>query len=327
MRDTDTLSFEESDRLKGILILLIILGHIEQFFVGSHENLQRLLYAFHVSSFFFLPFLFNTNKLTIVNIVKNLRRIYIPYTIFYFLSVSMYAFLFHKQISYDIITAWIIGTGQLVKATSGFAFFWFFTALFSMILLIMSYNSASKKLKKFFLLISFFLHIIIPLIPNEYLIYFPFSFYVPLYLFIIGIFIKYIYEHYAWKEYLNISTLFIFVILLYLLYDRGRFNLASPALPNILTNPTDFLLHDLLFIVGFFSMIFLSRSCDFFTFFGKYSLAIFTIHPFIIQILNKIYLWNSVMDGVIKYILVILITYFIVKLVYLLKLDKIIYPR
>ena len=326
MKKSDILTFEESDRLKGLLILLVIIGHIEQLFSGQNAKLQMLLYSFHVVSFFFLPFLFNKNSLTLINIKKNLKRIYIPYTVFYFLSVLMYSILFHREFSYDILIAWIIGTGPLVKATAGFAIFWFFTALLSTILLIMFYNSLSKKYQKLFLLLMLLLHFIIPLIPSGYLIYFPFSFYVPLYLFIIGEFIKYIYNNFSWNRYMNFTILLAFSILLYLLYGT-RFNLASPLLPNIINNPINFVIHDIIFIIGFFTMIYLSRSNGFFTYFGKYSLAFFTIHPFVIQILNKVYHWNSIMDGFIKYILVVLITYILVKLVYLFKVDKIIYPR
>ena len=326
IKTNDTLTFEESDRLKGLLILLVILGHIEQLFSGENAKLQMLLYSFHVVSFFFLPFLFNRNHLSLINIKKNLKRIYIPYTFFYFLSVLIYSIVFHKEFSYDIFIAWIIGTGPLVKATAGFAFFWFFTALLSTVILIMLYNSLSKTYQNFFLFIMFSLHLIISLLPSKYLIYFPFSLYVPLYLFIIGQIIKYIYSNLTWDNYMNFGILCIFAILLYILYGT-RFNLASPLLPNIIHNPIDFLMHDFVFIIGFFTMIYLSRSFDFFTYFGKYSLAFFTIHPFIIQILNRTYHWDSILGGVVKYILVVFITYSLVKLVYRFKIDRIIYPR
>ena len=326
MKSSNILTFEESDRLKGLLILLVIFGHIEQFFSGYNEQFQMLLYSFHVVSFFFLPFLFNRHTITLKNIKKDLKRIYIPYTLFYFLSVLIYSVLFHKELSLDIVTAWLIGTGPLVKETAGFTIFWFFPALLSTLLMIMVFNSMSGRVKNIFIFFTLITHFIIPSIPGKYLIYFPFGIYVPLYLFIIGLMIKKIYTTLAWKNYLNIWLLLTFILLLYVL-NGTRFNLASPLLPDITKDFSAFILHDLLFIIGFFTMVYLSRSYAFFTFFGKYSLAFFTLHPFVIQLLNKVYHWNSIFDGLIKFILVVFITYILVRLVYLIKIDKFIYPR
>jgi fucose 4-O-acetylase-like acetyltransferase len=70
-----------------------------------------------------------------------------------------------------------------------------------------------------------------------------------------------------------------------------------------------------------------SRQIKFFETFGKYSLAIFTIHPFVIQALNRVHSWSSITDGLIKFFLVVIITYAIVRVVYFFKINKILYPH
>jgi hypothetical protein len=56
-------------------------------------------------------------------------------------------------------------------------------------------------------------------------------------------------------------------------------------------------------------------------------LAIFTIHPFVIQALNMLYPWSSLIEGLIKFLLVIIFTYAILKIIYHFNLNKIIYPK
>ena len=319
------LSIHETNRLKGLLILLVIMGHIEQFFSGR-EPLQMLLYSFHVVSFFMIPFLFNRDVLNSKSIVKNLRRIYIPYSIFFILAVMLFSFINRSFDIFSVFTAWLIGTGGLIKQSAGISVFWFFPAFFSTILFIIIYNTFSKFGRVVMLFLFFLTHLFISSLPAKYLLYFPLSSYVPFYLFFIGMVIKYLYNSgIIFKVSGTILTL-LFILILYLSYG-SEFNLASPMFPNILEEPIVFFAHDLIMILGFFTMIHWSRKIKFFEIFGIYSLAIFTIHPFVNQVLNKIYPFSGLIDGVFKYIVVVLTTYLLVRVVYFLNINKIVYPR
>jgi len=323
--NSNRLTFQESNRLKGLLIVLIVFGHISQL-LEQFGSLHATLYSFHVVSFLLLPFLFNKDILNYQNIKKNLKRIYIPYTLFFILSLLLYSVLTHHLDPLSALRSWLIGTSAFLKIDIGMRVLWFLPALLFTLLLILSYNRLNKPQQKLFLILMSILHVTIPLIPKAYLFYFPLSSYISLYLFTIGITVKYIYEHYDYQRYPTWLHSLIFIGLLYLAYGSD-FSLSSAIFPNIIDNSLYFILQDLIMISSFFTLILWSRKIKFLESFGKYSLAIFTIHPFIIQALNLIYPWRSFSEGLIKFLLVFTITYILVRIIYLLKINKILYPH
>ena len=322
--NSNKLTFEQTDRFKGLLILLIVFGHISQL-LQQYGSLHATLYSFHVVSFLLLPFIFNKDYLTIKNITKNIRRIYIPYSLFFLLSLFAFSIMEHHFDPLSALKAWGIGSSALLKVETGFRIFWFFPALMFTLILLMSYNLLSRSNKRVFFFILLFIHILIPFIPKSYLFYFPLSSYIALYLFSIGILVHYLYEYWDYNRYsIPISLLFI----LSLLFSYGSdFSLASAIFPNIRDNSINFILQDIIMILSFFTLILWSKNFKFFESFGKYSLAIFTIHPFIIQVINKLYPWETFTEGLLKFIVVLSITYAVIKVIYWIKIDKIIYPR
>jgi len=323
--NSNQLSFEQTNRFKGLLILLIVFGHISQLLeqIGS---LHATLYSFHVVSFLLLPFLFNNDLFTLKNIQKNLKRIYIPYSIFFILSFIAFSLLQNDYNIFSAIRSWFIGSSYYLKIDIGLRLLWFFPALFSLVLLIMTFNNLNQKLKKIFLSIMLFLHILIPFIPKSYLFNFPLSSYIAFYIFSIGILVNYIYKNINYNSYSTWKHSLLFLVLLFLAYGSD-FSLASAIFPNILENPFNFLLQDMIMISSFFTLILWSKNIKLFETFGKYSLVIFTIHPFIIQILNILYPWKGFSEGIIKFFIVITFSYLIAKGIYYFKINKLIYPR
>jgi len=323
--NSNQLTFQESNRLKGLLIILIVFGHISELLeqIGS---LHATLYSFHVVAFLFLPFLFNKDRFNYQAIKKNLKRIYVPYTLFFLLSLAIYSLLSHHFDVLLALKAWFFGTSALLKTEIGLRLFWFLPALFFTILLILIFNQLNRQKQKYFLILMLILHLSIPLIPKGYLFYFPLSSYIAFYLFTIGMIVKYIYEHYDYQKYPTWLYTLLFIGLLYLAYGSD-FSLASAIFPNIVSNPFYFILQDLIMVSSFFTLILWSRNIKFFERFGKYSLAIFTLHPFVIQTLNLLYPWKTFSEGIIKFLLVLSITYILVQLIYLLKINKFLYPH
>jgi len=323
--NSNKLTFEQTNRFKGLLILLIVFGHISQLLeqIGS---LHATLYSFHVVSFLFLPFLFNKDLLTFKNIKKNLRRIYIPYTIFFLLSLIAFSFMQGEFNLFSAFNSWLIGSSFYLKIETGLRVFWFFPALFSIIVLIMFLNGLSKVKKKIFIAIMILIHFTITLIPKAYLFNFPLSSYIAFYLFSIGLMVVYIYKHVNYSHIPTWIYSLLFMLALFVAYGSD-FSLASAIFPNIIQNPFNFLLQDFIMILSFFTLIMWSKNLKFLETFGHYSLAIFTIHPFIIQALNMTYKWNTFSDGIIKFILTLSFTYLFVKVIYFLKINKFLYSR
>ena len=321
--NSNILTFQQSDRLKGLLILLIVFGHISQL-LEQYGSLHATLYSFHVVSFLLLPFLFNKDSLSIPNIVKNLKRIYIPYTIFFLLSLLAYSILEQQFNPLSALTSWAIGSSALLKIDTGLRVFWFFPALMFTLLLIMFFNDLSSKNKKIFFTVMLLAHVAIPFIPKTYLFYFPLSSYIAIYLFVIGVSVQYIYKNINYTQYPTWLISIFFIFTLYLAYGSD-FSLASAIFPNILDNTFNFILQDIIMILSFFTLILWSKNIKFFETFGKYSLPIFVLHPFVIQILNIFYDWTTFTEGIVKFLLVLSITYFIIKLVYYIKFERFFY--
>jgi len=322
--NSNQLTYEQTNRFKGLLILLIIFGHISQL-LQQYGSLHATLYSFHVVSFLLLPFLFNKDHLTLKNITKNLKRIYVPYSFFFLVSLFAFSLIEHPFNLVQAITAWGIGSSALLKVETGFRIFWFFPALMSTIIFLMIYNMLSISTQKVFFIFALFTHIIIPFIPKSYLFYFPLSSYISLYLFSIGLIVQYLYKHWDYQKY-RWGISFGFILALILSYGSD-FSLASAIFPNILIHPLNFILQDSVMILSFFTLILWSQKFKIFESFGQYSLAILTIHPFIIQIINMFYPWETFIEGILKFVIVLAVTYSVVKIIFYLKIDKIIYPR
>lgn len=322
----DILTFEYIDKFKGILILLIVIGHIKGL---TTIEIQSTLYSFHVTSFLFLPFLFNRDKISFKNLVKIFRRYFVPYSIFFLILFFTYHIMFNYEMNvFSFFHSYIFGTAHLLRDQIGISAYWFFPALIFLLIILMIYNTLIGYYKNIFVILMFVFHLFIGVLalPDATLQEAPFNLYVALYLFTIGMIVKYIIRNIKLRNIHFFGITLLFFTLLIFSYG-GKFNLASPHFPSIMTRPYDFFLRDMIMISGFFSLLFISKYISLFSPLGKYSLAIYTIHPIIIQIVNKLIHSSSFIFLIIKLIAVLLITYGITLLIYRLNLNRFIYPR
>ena len=129
---------------KGLLILLIVLGHTGLLCkYGSGENdfyAWRLwLYEFHVRAFFILPFLYGCKQMgdreLFAETRKTFVRLFVPYI--WITGVCM-VIQFHLGNSIDYakaIWAFIIGSQGMLHEYMGFHFPWFLPTMFAVILI------------------------------------------------------------------------------------------------------------------------------------------------------------------------------------------------
>jgi fucose 4-O-acetylase-like acetyltransferase len=324
----DLLTFEYMEKFKGILIILVVIGHISGL---TSANFHSALYSFHVSSFFFLPFLFNNDKLTFINILKVFKRYYIPYTVFFLLSFLLYTIFMHKSFSLlNVFISFFTGTLYSLKDSIGIGAYWFFPALIALLMSIMLYNSLSIKWKKVFLFISLLSHLVIGIFvyPDKIFRIIPFDIYIPLYLFFLGFIIKMTVLNITLSQKLLVWITLVFMLSLIISYSYGEnFTLASPYFPNIFTRPFDFLLRDILMLSGFFSILFISKYIPYTTIFGQYSIAIYTIHPLAIQLVNKLLHTDTIIILISKLFIVLFISIIFTQIIYKIGINKFIYPK
>ena len=177
-KNTNTihLNREESAALKGLLILLIILGH-NATFTNALPGSFGYLYTFHVQSFFILPFLYdnydNTKHISFKDcFVKNFVRLYYPFILF-FLILSLFCYIsngnnidINKLIDFKndycvfyLINTIFTGNYYLIDFFTGFQHLWFLPVMFSMSVIKESLYK-TKSFKYIVILLGFISYII-----------------------------------------------------------------------------------------------------------------------------------------------------------------------
>lgn len=151
------LSREESTAIKGLLIILIVLGH-NKFFTTLTEQVQVMgyLYNFHIQSFFILPFLYGSKKLSWHRLWNTAARLLWPYFFFtLLLYLGYYIVCSRNSINpTDILRIWIFGNGSLLSKYCGIQILWFLPAMFSLIIIKDFYYQSGPWIRAFLLIIS-----------------------------------------------------------------------------------------------------------------------------------------------------------------------------
>lgn len=152
---TSLLSRAESDGIKGFLILLIVLGHNKYVMQGGMSNV--FLYSFHVYAFYYLPFLYDYRQESWKRMItKNLRRLYVPYTLIFLLLMALAYMQGTLGDLADIGVAYVCGSQYALSQSFGMgSFLWFIPTMF-MVLIYRKifYVLKSNEYRSFLLLLS-----------------------------------------------------------------------------------------------------------------------------------------------------------------------------
>lgn len=128
------LSRDESYTIKGILITLIVLGHMKPL-IPWPSPVFTWLYSFHVACFFVLPFFYKKGSVDNLkkHILKLAVRTGIPFLFTFILCVVAHFALIEKNedIS-NILIALISGSGENLDRYVNAGFLWFLQSYFSM---------------------------------------------------------------------------------------------------------------------------------------------------------------------------------------------------
>ncbi len=129
--------------MKGILILLIILGH-NSILTQNILGLYDYLYSFHVLTFFILPW-FYTTTFSWNSTIKRSTKIWFWYLAFFVVQVVFYNLLFDTTFSLDeTFKAFFLGGHTLLKGVTGYMYLWFMPAFFFSMLVRDVYTIANK---------------------------------------------------------------------------------------------------------------------------------------------------------------------------------------
>lgn len=149
------LSRNESAAIKGLLILLIVIGHNDIVASLWNKSIYSYLYTFHVYSFFILPFLYPVKRLTRTRFWDNFVRYYVPYTWAFALCLTINYFIVHQQINgFETLRAYIVGYIGLLRETTGFSFLWFMPTAFALFVLREIYNHSGILIRVVLIVLS-----------------------------------------------------------------------------------------------------------------------------------------------------------------------------
>ena len=121
------------DKIKGILIVLIVVGH-NVLITSAVPDLYRVLYCFHVGGFFLLSACLSRHPADRGKLVDKCFRYFVPYVLF----LSLYTILASVMMAgergpgdtlREFLVSLALPTGRSVKASSGVLMLWFLPGL------------------------------------------------------------------------------------------------------------------------------------------------------------------------------------------------------
>ena len=162
---TCSISMDESTAIKGLLMLLIVMGHNLFFGHIVGEYIFDWLYSFHVALFFILPFFYPSHLFTWSRVKTLFARLYWPFIWAFTLLTAANYLMATKGIrpiempeyinslsAGGFIRTMITGNFWSLSPYSGFYYLWFLPVMFSMLIIRDYFVSTSTKTVKYVLL-------------------------------------------------------------------------------------------------------------------------------------------------------------------------------
>lgn len=307
---------------KGILILLIVLGHCSllcKYGPGDNEfyTWRSWIYSFHVWGFFILPFLYGSK---LINggykkvLKKNFIKLYIPYTWISILCVLISLISGNNLNFVKVIEAWVVGSQWMTSSYIGFHFLWFLPTMFSVLLMRDLYFNLTLREKLIMVSCLLFLCISDMFGTNlGYLYYLPFNIVEATKYALVGIMCRNIIEYIETLTLNNrlikkviVHLVFIISTILFFIFDNLSTDSSLPKGVSLILNillPTTFGC----FIIWYQKL----GNNRILQVFGKYSLQIYLFHVIVYNILliiSQRLASQTFLLGIVVYALTLLIS-------------------
>lgn len=328
------ISIDASVAVKGLLMLLIIFGHLgmltTDFVTGERTFFWHWLYDFHVYVFMILPFIYgyknsegkgkeilkkhgkwyvDTQRLK-SDIIHNLIKIGIPYCWFFVFSAVVFVTVGGGSFNLKgMLYAFFFGDQSLMDKYIGFNFVWFLPAMLALTIMKSLWYNSSRAVRCCILTVStvlWLLAIFRVLSQTKAGMYVPFSLSQAFYYLLLGLAARWLTERISMKKALPWIVLLI-VAVTSMMYCQCKMKwppvISYTAFYRLVLPVLFFLL--LYGISGWLSKLGLLR------FIGDYSFQVYLVHVYIINILKVVLLRffsQSVGLGVVIYLLTLAIS-------------------
>ena len=287
----------EIDRLKGVLIALVVLGH-NGLFSESAPGAFNILYNFHVASFLLIPFLYERVGFSRGRLGDRFTRYMVPHFIFFGLACAAYFLLFVPKLPIEML-GWLKSVGLAVvfsseakyNEASGFRLFWFLPALWTLVVIMTAYYGAGVRGKMMILSVALCVHLLLGLLPEHLLPYLPWGLPLVLFIFPVGLL-----AGEMWNRFKDTSIWLwicgiVFVVCIYLSWTLNS-SIALAGDPRVysILEPGLFIFHDIFLLCAFFALLGIAAVVPDAVFrkLGLASLFIYLSHGFVWQILLRI---------------------------------------
>jgi fucose 4-O-acetylase-like acetyltransferase len=284
----------QNDAVKGLLIILIVLGH-NAYVSAALPQLFGVLYSFHVYCFLFLVFTRPEKGITKKYASDLIIRYLVPFWIFSLISFSIYHFLFNPPESTTIIRAIVdiaIGSAESLKRSTGFQLYWYLPTLVMLILLRESLNHINNRFKYIAIAAIIAFHGFIPLLPDKIKFYDFMGFLIAIYILPLGMLIDKLHPNVSKANPVARAGIMVIFLGSIVFLWIGRFGLVNlgPLKLYGYADLTKMLFFDMIPVVAFFSVLIISPyllKIRLFAELGRYSLIIYLSHQLIFRFLEK----------------------------------------
>lgn len=285
-----TLSKEESTNIKGLLILLIVIGH-NHVLAPQGSFLMDWLYCFHVLVFFILPFFYNyrSKKISTEYMIDLIIRNWVPYFFTTFIALTA-SVIFNKnfEVNKMIIFAFFNGSTSMTSQYLGAIFLWFLPTYCTFNLLLVVAHQ--YKLIKIIGLLAGGICWLLTWDQFEWLkLHSLFGIPMAIKCFSLGCMCQWIFQ----RRYIPYIGAVVFMILTVLFYKQRTITFSTIIWP--------------ISAFGFILTIQRILNNRLFQILGKYSLIIYLIHVFIYQFIEHIARQNLI-SGIFNLILTLIIS-------------------
>lgn len=309
------ISRDESAAIKGLVIILIVLGHCKGI-VENPINNDIWLYSFHVQIFFILPWIYPFKEKTMKDLfITSVIRLLIPYVIFYTLSFILFnAVMPIEGERHSYFSAFFSASPKTIQNTVGIVAIWFLPVFFVYTILIYFIRKHSKYALVILAIV------IVAYILNSYTSLTKDT------------------ELFIWLKYLT-TCISCSIMTCYALSIRRPVILTlaifvfSVSTIVIYIEPTFFKVHlRFLTIISAFIIIYhyrtlLSRSKALKEF-GKYSLSIYLLHIYFVKLCESKWGKESIGWGIVTFFIALMAAYLFSVVIYKIKfIRKLIFPN
>ncbi|WP_226682395.1 acyltransferase family protein [Sutcliffiella horikoshii] len=285
MKNLNTDKNHTLDLLKGILIILVVLGHALEYGIGKY-----LIYYVHMPLFLCLfGILINKEKMNLLYLIRRLKRLIIP-----FFTASIIYFIFWSNFDFSIRNF------IFIFITPSYHLWFLYSVSFHFILI---YILSHFKTKVIFTLLPFILIISIAIqhyIPYYY--YFEAKRSLGWFIFtLIGFILTNFYKEVI-KRKIALISLFAFFLLsllkIYLDFKTQDFHFSSFSVfdENVFSSAL-FIINNIFLIIGFTWFCFEKTTLNlkFINYLGKNSLLIYLYHILFMQLFQEIGISNALL--------------------------------